>query len=140
MPGSVTSVFSEPEDFGAALREEGWLGFLVTGHGHFRAQLTQIALQRIRISAADEQLSRVAFIAVPPGMISVSFPIGHGSLPFYGGARMQVGEIMILTPGKHLHTRTEGICRWGAVCIPVEELVDYGRALTGRPFGIPVTL
>jgi hypothetical protein len=31
MPGSVTSVFSEPEDFEAALPEEGCLGLLITG-------------------------------------------------------------------------------------------------------------
>ena len=29
MPGSVTSVFSEAEDFAAALREEGFVGLLV---------------------------------------------------------------------------------------------------------------
>jgi hypothetical protein len=32
MPGSVTSVFSEAADFEAALREDGCLGMLVTGH------------------------------------------------------------------------------------------------------------
>ena len=31
MPGSVTSVFGEPEDFQAALREDGVLGMLITG-------------------------------------------------------------------------------------------------------------
>ena len=30
MPGSVTSVFSEAEDFETALREEGFLGLFVT--------------------------------------------------------------------------------------------------------------
>ena len=39
MPGSVTSVFSEPGDFEAALREEGGLGLLITGRGQFRARL-----------------------------------------------------------------------------------------------------
>ena len=40
MPGSVTSAFSEREDFEAALRAEGCLGLLITGRGQFRAQLT----------------------------------------------------------------------------------------------------
>jgi len=52
MPGSVTSVFSEPGDFEAALREEGGLGLLVTGRGQFRARLTQVKLHRMRLSAA----------------------------------------------------------------------------------------
>jgi hypothetical protein len=60
MPGSVTSVFSEAEDFEAALREEDCLGLLVTGPGAFRARLTQVALHRIRLSAAEEYLPRIA--------------------------------------------------------------------------------
>ena len=38
MPGSVTSVFSEAQDFEAALRAEGGAGLLVTGRGAFRAR------------------------------------------------------------------------------------------------------
>jgi hypothetical protein len=49
MPGSVTSVFSEPYDFQAALREDGVLGMLITGGGPFRARLTQITLHRPRL-------------------------------------------------------------------------------------------
>ena len=65
MPGSVTSVFGEAADFEAALREEGCLGLLVTGQGAFRARLTQIALHRLRISAGEEKLPRIALFAVP---------------------------------------------------------------------------
>ena len=57
------SVFSEPEDYEAALRKEGCLGLLVTGRGQFRARLTQITLHRLRLSRGEEQLSRIA--AVP---------------------------------------------------------------------------
>ena len=48
MPGSVMSVFSEPDDFEAALGEEGCLGLLITGRGLFQARLTQIALHPVR--------------------------------------------------------------------------------------------
>jgi len=48
MPGSVTSAFSEAEDFQAALRAEGCLCLLVTGAGQFKARLTQIVLHRLR--------------------------------------------------------------------------------------------
>ena len=52
MPGSVTSVFSDVEDFAAALREEGFLSLLVTGNGEFRARLTRVSLHSLRLSAA----------------------------------------------------------------------------------------
>ena len=137
MPGSVMSVFSEPDDFEAALREEGCLGLLITGRGQFRARLTQIALHRLRLSAAEEQLSRIAFVAVPADMVLMSFPIGGASSPIWGGIGMRAGEIMIVGPGQRVHARTDGPCRWGAIWLPVEELIRYGRALTGARFGVP---
>jgi len=58
MPGCVTSTFSEPDDFAAALRQEGYLKLLITGRGQFQAQLMQIVLHRQRLSTAEEQLPR----------------------------------------------------------------------------------
>src|SRR5580693_2478591 len=98
MPGSVTSVFSEPGDFEAALREEGSLGLLITGRGQFRARLTQVKLHRLRLSAAEEQLSRIAFIAVPANLILVSLPIDSRRAPIWGGITMRAGEIIALGP------------------------------------------
>jgi hypothetical protein len=73
MPDSVTSVFSEPEDFEAALGKEGCLGLLITGRAPFRARLTEIKLHRLRLSGGDEQLSRIAFVAVPQDLVLISF-------------------------------------------------------------------
>ncbi|MBV8089676.1 MAG: hypothetical protein JO139_08885 [Alphaproteobacteria bacterium] len=36
-PGSVTSVFGEPEDFEAALRPDGVVNLVLTHRGQFRA-------------------------------------------------------------------------------------------------------
>jgi len=46
MPGAATSAFSEAEGFEAALREECYVGLVVTEGGAFRARLTQITLAR----------------------------------------------------------------------------------------------
>src|SRR4051812_14920313 len=40
IPRSSTSIFSEPEDFEAALSSEGITGLLITGNGKLRARLT----------------------------------------------------------------------------------------------------
>src|SRR5260370_2576376 len=50
VPGSVTSVFSEPEDFEPAARADGLLGMLITGRGQFQALLTQIPPPPLPIS------------------------------------------------------------------------------------------
>ena len=108
MPGSVTSVLSEPEDFEAALREDGMLDMLVTGRGRFRARLTQITLHRLRLLAAEEHLPRIAFVAVPTDTVLVLLPIGSGSSPVWGGIGMRAGEIMTIGPGQRVHARADG--------------------------------
>jgi hypothetical protein len=139
MPGSVTSVFSEAEDFAAALREEGGLGVLVTGAGEFRARLTRVALHNLRLSAGDEQLPRVAVVAVPPGMILVALARGRAPGPIWGGVRLGADEIMTLGAGERLHMRTDGRSRWGSIWSPAADLARYGTVMTGARFAIPST-
>src|SRR6516162_7923974 len=94
MPASVTSVFSEPDDFQTALRADGVLRLLVTRPGQFRARLTQVTLQDLYLSAGDEQLSRIVFVAVPADIILVALPIGDRPAPIWGGMAMQAGEVL----------------------------------------------
>jgi hypothetical protein len=131
MPASVTSVFSEPDDFQTALRADGVLRLLVTGPGQFRARLTQVTLQHLRLSAGDEQLSRIAFVAVPANMIVVVLPVGDRPAPIWGGMGMQAGDMLTFGPGEHIHARTNGRCRWGTIRSPSEYLAQYRRALSG---------
>ena len=131
MPGSVISVFSEPDEFQAALREEGVLNLLVTGHGQFRARLTQVTLHHLRLSAGDERLSRIAFAIVPANTLFVSLPAGERPAPIWDGMEMRVGEMITLGPGQRVHARSDGPCHWGAIRLPAEELAQYGDALSG---------
>jgi hypothetical protein len=95
MPGSVTSAFTAADDFAAALCAEGVLSLLVTGRA-FRARLTQVALHRLRLSATEEYLPRIAHVGVPTDMILVALPYGSGLAPIWGGTRMRAGEIITL--------------------------------------------
>jgi AraC-like DNA-binding protein len=137
MPRSITSVFSEAEDFAVAMREEGCLALLVTGAGQFRARLTQVALQSLRLSATDEHLPRIALVALPADTILVSLPRGRGPAPVWGGIKIGAGEIMTLGAGQRLHMRTDGPCCWGSIWLPAAELAQYGSAVTGAPFPVP---
>jgi len=131
MPGSVTSVFSEPDDFQAALHADGVVSLLVTGQGQFRARLTQVTLEHLYLSAGDEQLSRIAFVAAPADMILVALPIGDRAVPIWGGIAMQAGEVLSFGPGERIPARTDGPCRWGTIRSPSEYLAQYGRVLNG---------
>jgi AraC family transcriptional regulator, ethanolamine operon transcriptional activator len=137
MPGSLTSVFSEPEDYEAALREWACPGLLVTGSGAFRARLTRIALHHLRLSAGEEHLSRIMLVAVPPGMILIALPGTGERAPVLGGISMGPRDIMTLGPGERLHLRSYGRYRWGAIWVPAVHLARYGGALTGTVFAVP---
>jgi hypothetical protein len=89
MPGSVTSVFSEPDDFQAALREDGVLSLLITGRSQFRARLTQVTLHRWRLWTSEEHLSRIGFVAVPANAILVLLPISSRVASIWGGIGMK---------------------------------------------------
>jgi AraC-like DNA-binding protein len=140
MPGSVTSLFSEADDFETALRAEGCVRLLVTGRGAFRARLTQITLDRLRLASAEEEVARVAFVAAPASTVVVWWPVGGSPAPFWGGMEMRAGDMLNLGPGQRVHTRVEGPCRWGGIRLPDEELLHYGRSLCGAGFAVPPVL
>jgi AraC-like DNA-binding protein len=137
MPGSIRSAYSEPEEFQTALRAEGCLSLLIIELGQFRAQLTQISLVDLHISAVEENLSRIAFFEIPADLVVISFPIGSATAPIWSGIKMQSEDFLILRPGEKGYARTEGLTRWATIRVPLKTLVAYGVALTGEEFTIP---
>jgi AraC-like DNA-binding protein len=119
------------------LRENGLLNLLVTGKGQFRARLTQVRSNHLRLSAGDEYLSRIAFIAVPEDMLFITLPLGDRPAPIWCGIEMRMGEMITLGPGQRVHARTDESCQWGAIQLPAEEFVRYAEALSGAAFIIP---
>ncbi len=107
MPRAFTSVFGEPDDFLAALSEEGVVEFLVAGGGQFRARLTQVGLHNLRLSAGEEHLPRV-----DPYCRAADDPVrydGQGPAPIWGGITIAAGEIMTLGAGQRLHMQATGL-------------------------------
>jgi AraC-like DNA-binding protein len=137
MPGSVTSVFGEAERFETALREEGCTGLFVAEGGEFRARLTQITLDRLRLASAEEELARIAVIAVPANTVLISWPSSKTPASLWGGIAMKAGEMMTLDSGNRVHARTGGPSRWHAIRLPETDLLCYGRALCGAGFILP---
>ena len=137
MPGSLTSVYGEPEEFQAALSGDGVNGLVITGPGKFRARLTQIMLDCLRLTAVEEELARVACVAVPAGAVLVSWAIGDNLPPVWGGIEMRPGEMLTLGPRNRIHAGTGGPSRWDTIRLPDKELFDYGRALCGPGLFVP---
>jgi hypothetical protein len=137
MPGSIASVFGNPADFAAALRPVGVSTLLLAGQGRFRARLTEVTLHRLRLVAVEEKLPRIAFVVLPADLALVAFPLGHRLSPVWGGRTSAVGEIVAFGPRQRFHARTAGPCHWAAVLLRFDDLVGYGRALSGAEPVIP---
>jgi AraC-like DNA-binding protein len=137
MPGSVTSVLSGAGEFQAALSNEGSVSLFVTTCGQFRARLTQVELHRLRLSAVEEHLPRIGFVAVSSDMVLVAFPIGDQPGPIWGGIRPRKGEFMTFGPGHRVHMRTQGHCRFGTIWFPARDLAGYFQELTDVALVIP---
>jgi len=89
------------------------------------------------LAVGEEELSRVAFIAVPSDTVLVSLPIGDRSTPIWGGVEVRVDEMITLGPSQRIHAKTDGPCTWGSIRLSSDDLAQYGRALTGTEFAVP---
>ena len=119
------------------MRAEGVAGLLATGRGQFRARLTQISLGRVRLASAEEEVARVAVVAVPANTVLVSWAIGDRPVPAWGRIEMRAGEMLTLGPGNRVNVKTGGPCRWDTIRLPDKELLCYGRAMCGSGFFVP---
>ena len=137
MPGSTLSVFSEPDDFQAALKEGGCVDLIVTGRGRFWARHSLIVLHCMRLAMGEERESRVAFFSVPPRFARVILPIEPGSSLICGGTTLQPGEIVTYSAGHGFHERTNGPCRWGTMLVLTKDLITFGRTMSGSRFALP---
>ncbi len=137
MWGSVVSVFTDPDGFEAAMSLEGCDSLTFTQGGRFRARLTQVSLQRIRLISVEESLPRIAMVKVPYDMIAVVLSSTRRNPPIWGGVRPLREEMITLGAGHGAHMRTEGPSEWGTIRIPVQQLSRYVEALTGKAVSVP---
>jgi AraC-like DNA-binding protein len=137
MPRSTLSVFSEPDDFQAALEEGGRVNLIVTGLGKFRARLSRITLHRMRLAGGEERQTRVAFNSLGSRFVRITLPTGPPGSLVCSGIATQSNEVVVHGPGHRFHVRTNGPCRWGAMWILANDLVASGHAMNGAKFALP---
>ena len=98
MPASMMSVLCNASDLEEALRNIGDFHLIVTGRGEFCARLTQVELQRLRLCAVHELVSRIGFLRIPPDIVLALFSIGDQPSPIWSGLSLNKGEILICGP------------------------------------------
>jgi AraC-like DNA-binding protein len=136
MAENGTATFSNPDDYQAGMGDAG-VNLIVTGGRDFIARLTWLHLRRFRVLHGRENLPRIAFIALSPAKVFVSFPTIEGQPLTYSGLELQFGDVVFHSRGERIHQRTNEESQWGLISLPPEQLAACAKALTGREITSP---
>ena len=132
MAGSVVFDFTNPDEFQA-----GFLGakvdLAVAGPGCFRAQLVRIELRPLQVVSCREELPRIAHLSLRPQIAGIAFPTQECENAAFDGARIRLGDIMFLRPGKRFHARTPAAFSWACILFNMENLARASRRIDEQP-------
>jgi AraC-like DNA-binding protein len=137
MPGSGTRTFLEPDHYEASLRQ-AQIEILIALSSKFKARLTWAELHDLQVLRCEEDFSRVAYVRLAPQLSFVTFLAHSGPQPVWGGTELRPGEIVLHGRGERLHQSMPGPLVWNVIALDPVQFEQYGRALSGKPFTLPL--
>jgi AraC-like DNA-binding protein len=136
MPSSAVRTFADPEDYAAAIRQ-GTYELTVTQRGDFTAKLTRIDLHRLWMQRFSENLPRVSHIAGWGGRAVIAFRTRPGPRLLSSGVEMLPTNIVRYREGQSYYRLSSGFACYGAMSLPVAELVSLGATVAGVDLAPP---
>jgi AraC-like DNA-binding protein len=130
MPSSAVNTFTDPGEYAAAIRATT-IDLTVTGRGCFTGKRTRIDLHRLWMQRLYENMPRVVHSAFVTGRAIVTFRIHTGSDLLWNGAGVQPSNIIRHVEGENAFQRSPGPVFWGAMSLPVADMVAVGAAMAG---------
>src|SRR5271165_2141304 len=128
MPSSAVRTFTDSDDYTSAIRNTR-AELTVIGRGHFTASVTRIDLHRLWMQRFSDNLPRVAHSAAGTGRAVISFRTEPGPSLLWSGVEMQPTNIIRHSEGKSSFQHSSGSACWGAMSLPVEDMVSVGAAM-----------
>ncbi len=125
MPASIVRAFTDPDAYHAAIHNAHAEG-IITGHGNFYAEWTNIRLDRLSIQRSKESLARVSYSTIDPSVAGFVFPTSAGPPIFVNGLETSQGEIVVYRPGSTGYDRSSAACEWGAIALTHDDLAAAG--------------
>ncbi|HKM74470.1 MAG TPA: helix-turn-helix domain-containing protein [Stellaceae bacterium] len=136
MPSSAVRTFTDSDDYTSAIRNTR-AELTVIGRGHFTASVTRIDLHRLWMQRFSDNLPRVAHSAAGTGRAVISFRTEPGPSLLWSGVEMQPTNIIRHSEGKSSFQHSSGSACWGAMSLPVEDMVSVGAAIAGVDLAPP---
>jgi AraC-like DNA-binding protein len=136
MPGGGTRTFVDAAHYEAALRQMQ-IEAIIVFRGKFSARLTWAELQYLQLLRCEEDVARVAYLHLAPGLAFITFPAYPTSLPVCRGAELHPDDIIFHRRGEWLHQSIPQSFVWNVIAIEPAQLERYSRALSGAPHSLP---
>jgi AraC-like DNA-binding protein len=128
MAESGTAVFTNPGDYGAGISDAS-LDLVFTEQGEFNGHLTWLKLDNFHIFRSRENIPHIAYMSLAPNRTFVSFPL-TASAQVWNGVELQLGDIVLHSPGERGHLWIRGASHWGLISLPSAQLAYYCKTLT----------
>jgi AraC-like DNA-binding protein len=130
MATAAGATFTDAEDFVGSF-QEARIELVVTSPGLFWARVNRVVLPHLHLVAVRESLPRIAYFALKPQRVCVSFPLRSDLFSVWGGVSLRRGHVVFHSAGERLHQRTNGPTDWGLLSLESKRLIAAGRALMG---------
>lgn len=137
MPGDGADAFTDPGEYEASFGDVR-VELVVTGCGQFRAAVSHAQLSQLHLTRSKEDLASIAYVALRPDLVFVSFPTSFDPPPVWGGRELQPGDIVFHGLGDRMHQRTAGPSRKGLIALKPEDLAEWSRVLVEEEIAAPI--
>jgi AraC-like DNA-binding protein len=135
MPWGRVLTFDDPSQYQAAIRAGDWQVY-PTKKGQFRAELTQITLNRLWMQGFYHELPQIKIGAVLPNRKVIGFltevrqPAIH-----HRGEELSPDDVIVNT--NVMHIRAEGACRYGGMSLPQDDFDIACQTIVASQFDQP---
>jgi hypothetical protein len=130
MPSSAVHTFTDPDDYAEAIRA-ATAELTLSGRGHFTAKRTRIDLHHLWIQRFSDNLPRTIHAAHMAGRAFITFRTQPGPSLLAGGVELRPSTVMRHGEAHSYYQRSSGSACFGAMSLPVEEMISVGAALAG---------
>jgi AraC-like DNA-binding protein len=136
MPSSIVRSFTDPDDFGAAVRA-AQVEVTIAARGSYTACVTRIDLHRLWMQRLSDSLPHIVHAAHMPGRAMVTFVAQPGSELVTNGMTLKFGGIMRHSEAHDFYQRSSGAMFLAAMSLPIEDMAAVSTAITGRDLTPP---
>lgn len=136
MPSSAVLRFTDPDHYAETIRAST-VELTVIGRGSFAAEIVRINLHRMWMQRFSDNLPRIVHAANVTGRAIINFCTEPGPSLLTGGLELRPGTILRYTEGQTFFQRSSGPVSFGAMSLPIEEMMSAGATMRGVDLKAP---